>query len=130
MSFGGCTSRTEPRMKGWHEEYALSDTCESGLRYVVSGNPSCQAGCPVEITWPTANKTPAKFVHPAHFRVHVIVGWEETDLGGFSSWDTQLEEVDTYTVREILMEHAERAQQIELLEQHLHRHLQQHLEVA
>ncbi|WP_446433954.1 hypothetical protein [Pseudomonas sp. 1152_12] len=49
----------------------------------------------------------------------VVVGWEGEDLGGFMKWDMQLDTVPAWVVREVLLEHAERERQIELLEQHL-----------
>ncbi|KWT06798.1 hypothetical protein AL047_20830 [Pseudomonas syringae pv. broussonetiae] len=65
-------------------------------------------------------------IWPRNYCVSVIVGWEGTDLGGFMKWDMQLETVPAGVVREILLEHYEREQQIQLLEQHV----QQHMEVA
>lgn len=126
MSARGCISRTPPRMKGWHEEYVLSDTSPCGLRYVVSGLPSVVAGCPIEITWPHDKSMAQHCIWPRSYHVPVIVDWEGTDLGGFTHWDMQLETVPAGVIREILIEHAERAEQIELLEQHL----EQQLEVA
>ena len=114
-------------MKGWHEEYVLSDTSPCGLRYVVSGLPSVVAGCPIEITWPHDKSMAQHCIWPRNYHLPVIVDWEGTDLGGFTHWDMQLETVPAGVIREILIEHAERAQQIELLEQHLE---QQQLEVA
>ncbi|WP_224790454.1 hypothetical protein [Pseudomonas fluorescens] len=58
-------------------------------------------------------------IWPRHYTVSVIVDWEGEDLGGFMKWDSVLESVSAGVVREILLEHAEREQQIELLEQHL-----------
>ncbi|MFI8372918.1 hypothetical protein ACIGCH_02280 [Pseudomonas helleri] len=113
-------------MKGWHEEYVLSDTSPCGLRYVVSGLPSVVAGCPIEITWPHDKSMAQHCIWPRSYHVPVIVDWEGTDLGGFTHWDMQLETVPAGVIREILIEHAERAEQIELLEQHL----EQQLEVA
>lgn len=127
MNARGCISRTPPRMKGWHEEYVLSDTSPCGLRYMVSGLPSVVAGCPIEITWPHDKSMAQHCIWPRNYHVPVIVDWEGTDLGGFTHWDMQLETVPAGVIREILIEHAERAQQIELLEQHLE---QQQLEVA
>lgn len=119
-----------PVIKPWQDEYVLSDTSPSGLRYVMNGLPSVVAGCPIEITWPHDKSMAQHCIWPRNYHVSVIVDWEGTDLGGFMHWDMQLETVPSWVVREILMEHAERAQQIELLEQHLHRHSQQNLEVA
>ncbi|TWS03949.1 hypothetical protein FJD35_30405 [Pseudomonas mandelii] len=65
-------------------------------------------------------------IWPRNYCVSVIVGWEGEDLGGFMKWDMQLETVPAGVVREILLEHYEREQQIQLLEQHL----QQQMEVA
>ncbi|MNR54994.1 hypothetical protein D3C85_1752850 [compost metagenome] len=68
-------------------------------------------------------------IWPRHYVVSTIVEWEGTDLGGFMKWDMQLETVSAGVVREILLEHAERAQQIQLLERHLQQQMEE-LEVA
>lgn len=115
-----------PVIKPWQDEYVLSDTSPSGLRYVVCGNPSVVAGCPTESTWPCTDVA-QRCIWPRNYCVSVIVGWEGTDLGGFMQWDMQLLTVPAWIVREILTEHAECEQQISLLEQHLR---QQYLEVA
>lgn len=117
----------EPVIKPWQDEYILSDTSPSGLRYMVNGLPSVVAGCPIEITWPPDKSMAQHCIWPRNYHVSVIVGWEGTDLGGFMHWDMQLLTVPAWIVREILMEHTEREQQISLLEQHLQ---QQYLEVA
>lgn len=116
----------EPEIKPWHEEYTLSDTSPSGLRYLVNGIPSVVAGSPKEPTWPYDKSMAKHCIWPRHYSTSVIVGWEGTDLGGFMAWDMQLETVSAGVVREILLEHYEREQQIQLLEQHL----QQQMEVA
>lgn len=115
-----------PVIKPWQDEYVLSDTSPSGLRYVVNCLPSVVAGCPTESTWPCTDVS-QRCIWPRNYCVSVIVGWEGTDLGGFMHWDMQLLTIPAGVVREILMEHADRAQQIEMLEQHLE---QQQLEVA
>ena len=94
---------------------------------MVSGLPSVVAGCPIEITWPHDKSMAQHCIWPRNYHVPVIVDWEGTDLGGFTHWDMQLETVPAGAIREILIEHTERAQQIELLEKHLE---QQQLEVA
>ncbi|WP_246881600.1 hypothetical protein [Pseudomonas chlororaphis] len=115
-----------PEIKPWHEEFTLSDSSPSGLRLLVNGSPSVVAGCPKEVTWPHDKSMAQHCIWPRHYVVSAIVDWEGTDLGGFMAWDMELQTVSAWVVREILLEHAERAQQIQLLEQHL----QQHLEVA
>ena len=116
----------EPEIKPWHEEYTLSDTSPSGLRYLVNGIPSVVAGSPKEPTWPHNESMAQHCIWPRHYSLSVVVGYEGADLGGFMAWDMQFETVSPWIVREILLEHAEREQQIRLLEQHL----VQHLEVA
>jgi glycerol-3-phosphate dehydrogenase len=116
----------QPEIKPWHEEYTLSDSSPSGLRYLVNGNPSVVAGCAIELTWPHDKSMAQHCIWPRHYSMSVVVGYEGTDLGGFMAWDMELETVSAWVVREILLEHAERAQQLQLLEQHL----EQHLEVA
>lgn len=117
---------TKPEIKPWHEEFTLSDSSPSGLRLLVNGSPSVVAGCPIEPTWPHDKSMAQYCIWPRHYVVSAIVEWEGTDLGGFMKWDMQLETVSAGVVREILLEHAEREQQIQLLEQHL----QQQMEVA
>lgn len=117
----GMTSRNQrPEIKPWNEEYALSDTSPSGLVYLVCGSPSTAvAGCPKEITWPYDKSMARHCIWPRNYTMSVIVDWEGEDLGGFMRWDPVLETVPAWTVREILLEHAERERQIQLLEQHL-----------
>ncbi len=109
----------KPVIKPWHEEYGLSDTSPCGMVYMVCGSPSTvPAGCVKEITWPDQNMK-RQCIWPRNFSTSVIVDWEGEDLGGFMKWDMVLETVPAWTVREILIEHAERERQIHLLEQHL-----------
>lgn len=113
--------RAAPSIKPWHEEYTLSDTSWTGLRLLVNGSLSCVAGCPRERTWPDTSMR-AHCIWPASGATSVIVDWEfreHSSGNGCGSWYPVLEEVSTGTVREILIEHAERARQIHLLEQHL-----------
>ncbi|WP_224795789.1 hypothetical protein, partial [Pseudomonas fluorescens] len=114
----------QPEIKPWDEEFMLSDSSPSGLRLLVNGNPSVVAGCAIELTWPHDKSMAEHCIWPRHYSTSVIVGWEGTDLGGFTKWDMQLETVSAWVVREILLEHAARAQQIQLLEQHLEQHLE------
>jgi hypothetical protein len=118
-----------PEIKPWHEEFTLSDSSPSGLRLLVSGSPSVVAGCPKEVTWPHDKSMAQHCIWPRHYVVSAIVEWEGTDLGGFMKWDMQLETVSAWVVREILLEHSEREQQIQLLERHLQQQMEQ-LEVA
>lgn len=109
----------QPVIKLWHEEFTLSDSSPSGLRYLVNGSTSVVAGCPGEPTWPYDKSMAQHRIWPRNYCVSVIVGWEGEDLGGFIKWDMQLETVPAWVVREVLLEHAERERQIQLLEQHL-----------
>lgn len=115
-----------PVIKPWHEEFTLSDSSPSGLRHLVSGSTSVVTGCPKEVTWPHDKSMAQHCIWPRHYVVSAIVDWEGTDLGGFMKWDMQLETVSAGVVRQILLKHAERVQQIQLLEHHL----QQDQEVA
>ncbi|EGH27386.1 hypothetical protein PSYMO_40200 [Pseudomonas amygdali pv. mori str. 301020] len=115
-----------PVIKPWQEEYALSDTSPSGMVYMLCGSPTkTVAGCPKEPTWPYDKSMAQHCIWPRNYNLSVIVDWEGEDLGGFMKWDMVLETVPAWTVREILIEHAERERQIHLLEQHL-----EELEVA
>ena len=114
-----------PEIKPWHEEFTLSDSSPNGVRLLVNGAPSVAAGCPKEPTWPHNASMAQHCIWPRHFVVSVIVGYEHADLGEGTNWEMQLETVSAWVIREILLEHAEREQQIELLEQHL-----EQLEVA
>lgn len=117
---GGIARKNDkPAIQPWHEEYVLSDTSPSGLRYMVNGSASVVAGCPIEITWPHDESMAQHCIWPRNYSLPVIVDWEGEDLGGFMKWDMQLETVSAWIVREILLEHAERERQIELLERHL-----------
>lgn len=109
----------QPVIKPWHEEFTLSDSSPSGLRYLVNGSTSVVAGCPSEPTWPYDKSMAQRCIWPRHYVVSAIVGWEGEDLGGFMKWDMQLETVSAWVVREVLLEHSERERQIQLLEQHL-----------
>lgn len=108
-----------PAIQAWHEEYALSDSSPSGLRYRVLGSVSVVAGCPRENTWPHDVSMAHHCIWPRNYALSVTVDWEGTDLGGFIKWEPIVETVPAWTVREILLEHAQREQQIQLLEQHL-----------
>lgn len=116
--------RPAPLIKPWHEEYALSDTSWTGLRLLVNGSLSCVAGCPRERTWPDTSMR-VQCIWPASASTSVIVDWEYKEFGSLAtgsgphSWYPVLEEVSSGTIREILLEHAERERQIQLLEQHL-----------
>ncbi|AZO87298.1 hypothetical protein BOO88_08600 [Stutzerimonas stutzeri] len=58
-------------------------------------------------------------IWPRNYTMSVIVDWEGEDLGGFMKWDPVLETVPAWTVREILLEHAEEVRLIEALERHI-----------
>lgn len=113
--------RPAPTIKPWHEEYVLSDTSWTGLRLLVGDHVSVVAGCPREKVWPDTSMK-QQCIWPGSASDSVMVDWEYKDGGGFKGWYPVLEEVSTGTIREILIEYAEREQQIQLLERHIQQH--------
>lgn len=109
----------KPAIKPWHEEYTLSDTSASGLRYLVNGVPSVPAGSPNEPTWPYNKSMAHHCIWPRNYRVYVQVDWEGEDIGGGMKWDMVMQHIPAWTLREILQEHAEEVRLIALLERHL-----------
>lgn len=109
----------KPAIKPWHEEYMLSDTSPSGLRYLVNGAPSVVAGTPNEPTWPYDKSMAHHCIWPRNYSVYVQVDWEGEDIGGGMKWDMVMQYASAWTVREILLEHAEEVRLIAALERHL-----------